>query len=71
MLKDLELADALASEVGAELPAVDAARGVLERTVAAGRGDEDLVRVADTLRDGAPVSTLEIKTTPSKEVLVL
>ena len=52
MLKDLTLADALASEVGAELPAVDAARGVLERTVAAGRGDEDLVRVADTLRDG-------------------
>jgi 3-hydroxyisobutyrate dehydrogenase-like beta-hydroxyacid dehydrogenase len=53
MLKDLSLAYALAAEVGAELPAVDAAREVLERTVAAGRGDDDLVRVADTLRDGA------------------
>jgi 3-hydroxyisobutyrate dehydrogenase/2-hydroxy-3-oxopropionate reductase len=53
MLKDLSLACALAAEVGAELPAVDAARDVLERTVAAGRGDDDLVRVADTLRDGA------------------
>jgi 3-hydroxyisobutyrate dehydrogenase-like beta-hydroxyacid dehydrogenase len=53
MLKDLALAYGLAAEVGAELPAVDAARDVLERTVAAGRGDEDLVRVADTLRDGA------------------
>ncbi len=50
MLKDLALADALAAEVGAELPAADAARSVLERTVAAGQGDGDLVRVADTLR---------------------
>ena len=54
MLKDLTLAYALAGELGAELPAVDAARGVLERTVAAGHGDGDLVRVADTLRDGTP-----------------
>ncbi len=53
MLKDLLLAYELAGEVGAELPAVDAAREVLERTIAAGRGDDDLVRVADTLRDGA------------------
>ena len=53
MLKDLALAEALAAEVGAELPAVVAARAVLERTVAAGQGDGDLVRVADTLR-GAP-----------------
>ncbi|MDP9257333.1 MAG: NAD(P)-dependent oxidoreductase [Actinomycetota bacterium] len=53
MLKDLSLADALAAEVGAELPAVDAARDVLERTVEAGLGDGDLVRVADALRDGA------------------
>jgi len=53
MLKDLALAYELAAEVGAELPAVEAAREVLERTIAAGRGDEDLVRVADTLRDGA------------------
>jgi 3-hydroxyisobutyrate dehydrogenase-like beta-hydroxyacid dehydrogenase len=53
MLKDLALAYALAAEVGAELPAVDAARGVLERTVAAGLGEGDLVRVADTLRGDA------------------
>ena len=53
MLKDLALADALAAEVGAELPAADAARSVLERTVAAGEGDGDLVRVADTLREGS------------------
>ncbi len=53
MLKDLALADALAAEVGAELPAADAARSVLERTVAAGQGDGDLVRVADTLRGGS------------------
>jgi 3-hydroxyisobutyrate dehydrogenase-like beta-hydroxyacid dehydrogenase len=53
MLKDLALAYELAAEVGAELPAVEAAREVLERTIAAGRGDDDLVRVADTLRDGA------------------
>jgi 3-hydroxyisobutyrate dehydrogenase-like beta-hydroxyacid dehydrogenase len=52
MLKDLALAEALAAEVGAELPAVVAARSVLERTVAAGHGDSDLVRVADTLRQG-------------------
>jgi 3-hydroxyisobutyrate dehydrogenase-like beta-hydroxyacid dehydrogenase len=52
MLKDLSLAYALAGELGAELPAVDAARDVLERTVAAGHGDGDLVRVADTLRSG-------------------
>jgi 3-hydroxyisobutyrate dehydrogenase-like beta-hydroxyacid dehydrogenase len=51
MLKDLALAEALAAEVGAELPAVVAARLVLERTVAAGNGDGDLVRVADTLRE--------------------
>jgi 3-hydroxyisobutyrate dehydrogenase-like beta-hydroxyacid dehydrogenase len=50
MLKDLALAEALADEVGAELPAAGAARSVLERTVAAGQGDGDLVRVADTLR---------------------
>jgi 3-hydroxyisobutyrate dehydrogenase len=50
MLKDLALAEALADEVGAELPAADAARAVLERTVAAGQGHGDLVRVADTLR---------------------
>ena len=54
MLKDLALAAALAAEVGAELPAVDTARDLLERTVAAGQGDGDLVRVADTLRDEAP-----------------
>lgn len=53
MLKDLSLAYALAAEVGAELPAVDAARGVLERTVAAGLGEGDLVRVADALRNEA------------------
>jgi 3-hydroxyisobutyrate dehydrogenase-like beta-hydroxyacid dehydrogenase len=53
MLKDLALAHALAGELGAELPAVGAARDMLERTVAAGLGDGDLVRVADTLRDGA------------------
>jgi 3-hydroxyisobutyrate dehydrogenase-like beta-hydroxyacid dehydrogenase len=53
MLKDLDLADALAAELGAELPAAAAARGVLERTVAAGLGDGDLVRVADTLRTGS------------------
>lgn len=51
MLKDLALADALAEQLDADQPAVDAARGVLERSVAAGRGDEDLVRVADTLRE--------------------
>jgi 3-hydroxyisobutyrate dehydrogenase/2-hydroxy-3-oxopropionate reductase len=50
MLKDLSLAYALAAEVGAELPAVDAARDVLQRTVDAGLGEGDLVRVADTLR---------------------
>jgi 3-hydroxyisobutyrate dehydrogenase-like beta-hydroxyacid dehydrogenase len=50
MLKDLALAEALAAELGVELPAVEAARGVLERTVADGQGDGDLVRVADTLR---------------------
>jgi 3-hydroxyisobutyrate dehydrogenase-like beta-hydroxyacid dehydrogenase len=53
MLKDLSLAGELAAEVGAEMPAVAAARAVLERTVAAGLGEGDLVRVADTLR-GAP-----------------
>jgi 3-hydroxyisobutyrate dehydrogenase-like beta-hydroxyacid dehydrogenase len=53
MLKDLILADALAAELGAELPAADAARTVIERTIAAGRGDGDLVRVADTLREGS------------------
>ena len=52
MLKDLSLAYALAGELGVELPAVDAARDLLERTVVAGQGDGDLVRVADTLRDG-------------------
>jgi len=52
MLKDLALAGALASELGVELPAADAARAVLERTIAAGHGDDDLVRVADTLRQG-------------------
>jgi 3-hydroxyisobutyrate dehydrogenase/2-hydroxy-3-oxopropionate reductase len=51
MLKDLALAQELAESVGAQLPAVEAARAVLERTVAAGHGDGDLVRVADTLRD--------------------
>ena len=40
MLKDLRSPTQLAGEVGAELPAVDAARAVLERTVAAGQGDE-------------------------------
>jgi 3-hydroxyisobutyrate dehydrogenase len=54
MLKDLALAQTLADAVGAELPAVEAARSVLERTVAAGHGDGDLVRVADTLRGRAP-----------------
>ncbi|HEY3614449.1 MAG TPA: NAD-binding protein [Gaiellales bacterium] len=54
MLKDLDLAAALAAELGAELPAAEAARGVLERTIAAGQGDGDLVRVADTLREAAP-----------------
>ena len=54
MLKDLALAEALAAEVGAELPAAVAARLVLERTVAAGNGDGDLVRVADTLREDVP-----------------
>ncbi|MDX6538691.1 MAG: 3-hydroxyisobutyrate dehydrogenase [Gaiellales bacterium] len=53
MLKDLELAEALAAELGVELPATDAARGVLERTIAGGHGDDDLVRVADTLREGS------------------
>ncbi|MDX6596365.1 MAG: 3-hydroxyisobutyrate dehydrogenase [Gaiellales bacterium] len=53
MLKDLALAKALAAEVGAELPAAEAARSVLERTVAAGQGAGDLVRVADTLRQGS------------------
>ena len=53
MLKDLALAEALAAELGVELPAVEAARGVLERTVAAGHGDGDLVRVADTLRQAS------------------
>ena len=53
MLKDLILADALAAELGAELPAADAARSVIERTIAAGHGDGDLVRVADTLREGS------------------
>jgi 3-hydroxyisobutyrate dehydrogenase/2-hydroxy-3-oxopropionate reductase len=53
MLKDLSLASALAGELGVDLPAVEAARGVLERTVAAGMGDGDLVRVADTLRSYA------------------
>jgi 3-hydroxyisobutyrate dehydrogenase-like beta-hydroxyacid dehydrogenase len=53
MLKDLDLAEALAAELGAELPAAAAARGVLERTVAAGHGDGDLVRVADALRAGS------------------
>jgi 3-hydroxyisobutyrate dehydrogenase-like beta-hydroxyacid dehydrogenase len=53
MLKDLDLAEALAAELGAELPAAAAARGVLERTLAAGHGDGDLVRVADTLRAGS------------------
>ena len=53
MLKDLALADALAAELGAELPAVGRGARLLERTVAAGHGDGDLVRVADTLRDGA------------------
>jgi len=50
MLKDF----ALAADVGAELPAVVASRLALERTVAAGQGDGDLVRVADTLREDAP-----------------
>ena len=54
MLKDLALAEALADAVGAELPAVVASRQVLERTVADGHGDGDLVRVADTLRKDAP-----------------
>ena len=54
MLKDLDLADALAAELGVELPAADAARSVIERTIAAGHGDGDLVRVADTLREGSP-----------------
>lgn len=53
MLKDLALAEALADEVGAELPAAVAARSVLERTVESGQGEGDLVRVADTLREGA------------------
>jgi 3-hydroxyisobutyrate dehydrogenase-like beta-hydroxyacid dehydrogenase len=53
MVKDLELADGLAAELGVELPAADAARDVLERTIAAGQGDGDLVRVADTLRKGS------------------
>lgn len=53
MLKDLALAEALAAELGVELPAAEAARTVLERTVASGQGDGDLVRVADTLRRGA------------------
>jgi 3-hydroxyisobutyrate dehydrogenase-like beta-hydroxyacid dehydrogenase len=52
MLKDLALAQALADGLGVELPAVEAARSVLERTVATGNGDGDLVRVADTLRRG-------------------
>jgi 3-hydroxyisobutyrate dehydrogenase/2-hydroxy-3-oxopropionate reductase len=52
MLKDLALAGALAAELGVELPATEASREVLERTVAAGHGDGDLVRVADTLRQG-------------------
>lgn len=50
MLKDLDLAGALAAGLGAELPAAAAARAVIERTIAAGHGDSDLVRVADTLR---------------------
>ncbi len=54
MLKDLALAQALADAVGAELPAVAAARSVLERTVTSGNGDGDLVRVADTLRADGP-----------------
>jgi 3-hydroxyisobutyrate dehydrogenase-like beta-hydroxyacid dehydrogenase len=54
MRKDLALAGALAAELGVELPAADAARTMLERTIAAGHGDDDLVRVADTLRQGAP-----------------
>ena len=53
MLKDLALAEGLAAELGAELPAAAAARAVLERTVAAGHGDGDLVRVADTLRQAS------------------
>ncbi len=53
MLKDLALAEGLAAELGVELPAVEAARVVLERTVAAGHGDGDLVRVADTLRQAS------------------
>ena len=53
MLKDLALAEGLAAELGVELPAVEAARGVLERTVAAGHGEGDLVRVADTLRQAS------------------
>jgi 3-hydroxyisobutyrate dehydrogenase-like beta-hydroxyacid dehydrogenase len=52
MLKDLALAEALAAELGVDLPATEAARTVLERTVASGQGDGDLVRVADTLRQG-------------------
>jgi 3-hydroxyisobutyrate dehydrogenase-like beta-hydroxyacid dehydrogenase len=52
MLKDLALAEALADELGVELPATQAARSVLERTVASGQGEGDLVRVADTLRQG-------------------
>jgi 3-hydroxyisobutyrate dehydrogenase-like beta-hydroxyacid dehydrogenase len=53
MLKDLALAQSLAAELGVELPAVDAARTMLERTVEAGLGEGDLVRVADTLRRGS------------------
>jgi 3-hydroxyisobutyrate dehydrogenase-like beta-hydroxyacid dehydrogenase len=54
MLKDLALAGALAAELGVEIPAADAARTMIERTIAAGYGDDDLVRVADTLRRDAP-----------------
>lgn len=51
--KDLELILQAAAEVGAEMPATQAAAGVAELAVAAGRGDADIATVAAWRRGDA------------------
>ncbi|MBA2953199.1 NAD-binding protein [Nocardioides sp. MAH-18] len=50
--KDLDLAAALAAEVGAEVPQLATNRGVVGDAIAAGRGGEDLSALAEHLRGG-------------------
>jgi 3-hydroxyisobutyrate dehydrogenase-like beta-hydroxyacid dehydrogenase len=52
MRKDLSLAEELAGDLGARLPAAEAAAGVLDEAISHGLAQADMARVLSILRKG-------------------